>query len=208
MPKKDTRTRILVSSLLLFNDHGEPGTTTNEIADEVDISPGNLHYHFRKKSDLVEALLVEFMADARRVLEPPDEPTTLDDFWVFLHLLLETLAAYRFLLRDMETLVSTYPKVGRALRHFSNGLTAIMQLYVDALSRNGVLQIDVGHIETTSRNLVVVALFSERYDEVSGDAGSADDAALRIARSVLTMLLPYASDESAEHLAALSDHYR
>ena len=84
----DTRKRILVTSLLLFNEHGEPATTTNEIADEVDISPGNLHYHFRKKRQIVEALLDEFQADARRVLTQP-EHALLDDFWVFLHLLLE-----------------------------------------------------------------------------------------------------------------------
>ena len=98
-----TRNRILVASLLLFNEHGEPGTTTNEIADEVDISPGNLHYHFQKKRQIVEALLDEFSADAKRVLVVPDD-ATLDDYWVFLHLLLETAAAYRLLLRDLETL--------------------------------------------------------------------------------------------------------
>lgn len=208
MSKRDTRNRILVASLLLFNEHGEPNTTTNEIANEVDISPGNLHYHFHKKSDVVEALLAEFQADARRVLEPPADAATIDDFWVFMHLLLETLAAYRFLLRDMETLVSAYPKVGRALRSFSKGLIAVVQLYLDALDRSQALDIDSGDAALVSRNLVMMAMFSERFDAVTGAASSADDSAMRIARSALAVLRPYAQSGTAEHLAALSEQYR
>ena len=208
MPRRDTRNRILVTSLLLFNEHGEPNTTTNEIADEVDISPGNLHYHFRKKSDLVEALLVEFQADARRVLEPPADEITIDDFWIFVHLLLETLAAYRFLLRDMETLTATYPKVARTLKSFARGLTAIVRLYIESLRSSGQLRIDDHQADVVSRNLVVIAMFSERFDAVSGVTSSADDSAMRIARAVLALLYPFASDDTALHLAALSAHYR
>lgn len=207
--KRDTRTQILVASLSLFNEHGEPNTTTNDIANEADISPGNLHYHFHKKADLVEALLAEFQADVRRVLDPPTgDDTTIDDFWAFLHLLLEVLAAYRFLLRDMETLVSTYPKVGHALKGFSKGLTAIMQLYVEALRRNEFLQVDDSEVPIMSRNLVVIALFSERFDEVSGAGASVDVSALRMARSVLGILMPYSSQEAAQLIAELAERYR
>ena len=138
---RDTRTRILVASLLLFNDKGEPKTTTNEIADAVDISPGNLYYHFHKKSDLVEALLLEFQADARQVLKPPDSSqASLDDFWLFLHHLLELTAAYRFLLRDMETLIVEYPKVRNALKHFARALAASFELYLHAMADSGVIR--------------------------------------------------------------------
>ncbi len=198
-----------MASLLLFNENGEPNTTTNEIADEVDISPGNLHYHFRKKTDIVTALLAEFQADARRLLQPPDaEQTSLDDFWIFLHLLLETTAAYRFLLRDMESLSVAYPKVGNSLKHFARGLTAMFELRLRALAASGVLQIGDDETRIVSRNLAVIALFSERFDALVDASATADDSALRIAGLVLNVLKPYVAGASASHLAELAAHYK
>ncbi len=206
--KRDTRTQILVASLSLFNEKGEPNTTTNDIANEADISPGNLHYHFHKKSLLVDALVAEFQADVRRALQPPtNDETSLDDFWAFLHLLLEVFTAYRFLMRDMETLVSSYPNVGRALKGFSLALIAIMQLYVEALRSSAVLEVSDREVPVMCRNLVVILLFSERFDEISGATSSAEASALRIARSVLGVLLPYSSKESSKLVAALAEHY-
>jgi len=206
--KRDTRTQILVATLSLFNENGEPSTTTNDIANEADISPGNLHYHFNKKSILVEALLAEFQADVRRVLEPPTgDDVTIDDFWAFLHLLLEVLAVYRFLFRDMETLINTYPKVGHALRGFARGLTALMQLYLEALRRNALLAIDNQEMQVVCRNLVVISLFSERFDEITGSTSSTDVSAMRVAQSVLGILQPYASPDAAQFIAELSEHY-
>ena len=199
---------MLVTSLLLFNEQGEPSTTTNAIADELDISPGNLHYHFRRKSEIIDALLAEFQADVRRILEPPPtDNISIDDFWVFLHLLLEVIAGYRFLLRDMETLLGKYPKVGRTLGGFAKGLTAIMQLYLDGLKRNGVLNIDDSEISVASRNLAVIALFSERLNTISGVDHSADAVALETARSVLALLMPYSTGETASVFSELSRQY-
>lgn len=206
---RDTRTRILVASLLLFNEKGVPGTSTNEIADEVDISPGNLHYHFRKKSALVEALLHEFQADARRTLEPPVEQTvSLDDFWVFLHDLLELSAAYRFLFREMESLTSAYPKVGNALKHFARGLTAVFELYLQGLAYGGVIRPAGFDAMLVSRNLAVIALYSERFDALVESSHSPDDSALRIAGSVLSVLVPFVAEDSAAEFSELAGYYR
>ena len=204
--KGNTKNRILVASLLLFNERGEPQTTTNEIADEVDISPGNLHYHFRRKEHIVAALLDEFRADATRVLTAPDtDNVTLDDFWVFLHHLLEFAAAYRFLFRDLETLTESYPSVGHTLGHFAKGLSAMFEIYLRHLAAGGALDMDGRDARLAARNFAVIALFSERFDQLTSAQGDADERALRIAGSILGYLRPFASD--AEDIDDLVGRY-
>jgi len=204
----DTRNRILVASLLLFNEHGEPGTTTNEIADELDISPGNLHYHFRKKAQIVDALLDEFQADAKRVLTPPEvDVVTVDDFWVFLHLLLECTAAYRFLFRDLESLSERHPRVQLVLGRFAKGLATLFELYLRQLAASGLLALGDDEAVIIARNLAVIALFSDRFDGLTRQATTADDSALRIAGSILNVLKPLAAKESAAHIEDLAAHY-
>ena len=47
--KKNTRQLILDTAKRLFNERGYNGVSLKDIADELNISKGNLTYHFRKK---------------------------------------------------------------------------------------------------------------------------------------------------------------
>ena len=53
------RTQILLSAAKLFYTHGYDGTTTRQIADAVGIRQPSLFYHFKKKDDILLAIIDE-----------------------------------------------------------------------------------------------------------------------------------------------------
>ncbi|WP_319535674.1 TetR/AcrR family transcriptional regulator [uncultured Vibrio sp.] len=58
-----TRDKIVYAALELFNQHGERNITTNHIADHIEISPGNLYYHFRNKQEIVREIFALYSAE-------------------------------------------------------------------------------------------------------------------------------------------------
>ena len=104
---RDTRQRILDCALTMFNTQGEPRVTTNHIADELDISPGNLYYHFRNKDDIIEQLFAGYEARMDTALVVPDgRMAELEDIWLQLHLVFECIWDHRFLYRDLVDILS------------------------------------------------------------------------------------------------------
>jgi hypothetical protein len=136
----------------------------------------------------------------------PDN-VSLDDYWVFLHFLLELTAAYRFLFRDLETLSETYPRVDRVLGHFAKGLAASFEIYLRQLAEAGVLELEDREAAVLARNLAVIALFSSRFERLTGATASADDEALRVAGSILTAMRPFAARQSVVLLDELASRY-
>lgn len=58
-----TRDKIIHVALELFNQQGERHVTTNHIAAHMQISPGNLYYHFRNKQEIVRELFALYATE-------------------------------------------------------------------------------------------------------------------------------------------------
>ena len=56
----NTKERIIATAIDLFNLHGTKAISTNHIAKEMGISPGNLYYHFRSKNDIIRSISDNF----------------------------------------------------------------------------------------------------------------------------------------------------
>lgn len=57
-----TRDRVLSSALELFNEGGTAAVSTNHVAAQAGISPGNLYYWFGDKDEIVRELYAQFVA--------------------------------------------------------------------------------------------------------------------------------------------------
>ena len=65
----ETKDKIIAISIKLFNLHGTKSISTNHIAKEMGISPGNLYYHFRSKNDIIRSISNKFSSELGSVLK-------------------------------------------------------------------------------------------------------------------------------------------
>src|SRR6056297_966493 len=156
MSRSRTPDRIAETALQLFNSHGEPNVTTNRIADELDISPGNLHYHFRTKQALIDSLFGRFEHRMLELLSSDvSQSTEIEDAWLFLHLVFETIATYRFIYRDLNELCARSREFQRRFRAILKLSMSTANDLLEGLERAGSLDASIPQREALVRNIVL-----------------------------------------------------
>src|SRR5438552_1789196 len=179
-PKRRTRERIVETSLALFNQFGAPNVTTTVIADELEISPGNLYYHFSNKDEIVNTILERFEKEIEETLAAPaaGESTralTVEDIWLFLHLLFEIIWKYRFFYRDVSDLVSE----NRTLEvHFKQILAhkiATARRLCEGLIDAGEMIASEREMDALSANMILVATYWLSFDFARNPRRTQDD---------------------------------
>lgn len=118
-----TKERILLTSLALFNEHGENGVTSVDIAMELDISPGNLYYHYKGKEQIIKALLQMHQAQMTKILKPYQVVSlSAEDVFYYLHIVIEQLHVFRFFYRSQADIGEKYPSVKRTHQSITSAL--------------------------------------------------------------------------------------
>ena len=209
-----TRDKILLSSLDLFNERGERNVTTNHIAAHLAISPGNLYYHFRNKSDIIYEIFLEYEKLVDFYLDIPEQrPITLDDLMFYLESVFNGLWSYRFFHRDLEYLLDSDQRLRNDYRQFTDRCLDAMGRIFEKLSEAGIIMPQNEDLRSAMA-LNVWLVITNWMAYLKSAHASEEDGTLTLTHlkqgiyQVLTLEVPYLTDDYRDQVMEIREKYR
>jgi len=100
----DTKSKILKCALELFNSTNTQASTTNHISKKMGISPGNLHYHYKNREEIIRELYKNMQREY--TLLPHEFPNTINELFKANEKSFKIQHKYRFFYRELLFLLS------------------------------------------------------------------------------------------------------
>ena len=203
-PPRRTRERILELSLKLFNEIGEPNVTTTTIAEEMEISPGNLYYHFRNKDDIINSIFSQFEQEiGKRLRFPDDHRATIDEMWSYLRYMIEFTWRYRFLYRDLNDLLARNRTLEMQFRQIISHKTHFAEQFCQQLVEGGEMVATPEEIRVIATNIGVIGTYWLSYQFVMNPRKYNDQEAIRtelhqVSVQIISLMAPFLRGRSRQ----------
>ncbi len=200
------REHILVVSLELFNTEGEAGLTAVDVANELDISPGNLYYHFRGKEQIVEELFARFEDKLQVLLREPVESlslASLEDNWLRFYLILEQMHSYRFFYRNLNDLLLKYPFLQRRFTRLIDLKYDFVHSLLQHLVEEGVFEtrnIKAVGVDDLADAIVLTMIYWFNYQDLRQRSLSRHDYIQSAVMQVMAQVAPYIAESKGQFM--------
>ena len=208
-----TRDRILNTSLALFNDEGEAHTTTIDIANEMDISPGNLYYHFKGKDEIIAELFQQYeLALSSTLTAPIEQPlsadrTNVENNWYYLYVVMEEMYQYRFLYHNLDDILARYPDIRRGFKRLIQLKRAALFAICQTLLQQAVIDARDQQLLGLVDNMTLTLTFWFNYDQLLHDDREPQVTIHQGVLQLLTMVAPYLGDDQLNFYRDCEDIY-
>jgi AcrR family transcriptional regulator len=201
-----TKDKILQYSLQLFNEEGEQNVTPVDIANVLEISPGNLYYHFKGKDPIIKQLFLDFEEEFKMVLNAPiQKPLELADNWVYFYILFEEIADFRFFYRNLQGLLERYPDLERRFKALVSLKIKTMASLIDALNKSGFIAISKIEAAQMAERFALQLTYWPNYQTLVDNSVSTPVSIHKGVFGLISQLTPYVVEGREEFLTLLSN---
>lgn len=197
--------KILIKAVELFNEQGIASTSPNNIAAALAISSGNLTYHFKTKSSLIEAVYERMHADSQNFIKL-EGYLTLDDFRKIMVRFRDFMVEYRFFFQDLFFILQNYPEVGK-LYEESNLLRlkqgrSLFEYYIE--TDRMIPEIDGINYDFLMHNVWMVGAFWNLQRKIF-TSGEIVGRSMDLVGMTWYMILPYLTEKGKEEYRQIND---
>ncbi len=195
-PSKGAATRALIveTALRLFNEENASDVSTNQIAAEAGISPGNLYYYFRNKEEIIRALFPDIRDGiAEPLTYPKGEPISAERMANDYLSAIEVLWAYRFFFADLIGLGQRDPELGAMIQTLQDDTIMTMgNMYRDIMDQGDMVAVDKKTNELLALNSFLVWFSWVSFmDRASDPRGQREQRLADGALACLAIIDPY-----------------
>ncbi|EAY27264.1 TetR/AcrR family transcriptional regulator [Microscilla marina] len=134
-----TKEKIVQMAIEIFNKKGIKNTTSRDIADALEISRGNLSYHYKCKTDLIEDVY-KYIFESKEIEILPNGLVTLHHFHALFKQMIDFQDRYRFFFLDIIEILRDYPAVGKLYRERAHRRTAQGRALINYYIGSGLFQ--------------------------------------------------------------------
>ncbi|WP_161622689.1 TetR/AcrR family transcriptional regulator [Cesiribacter andamanensis] len=169
----ETKEYILTNATELFNRQGFTASSLRQTAAYLDMSDGNLRYHFSSKEMLVMDIFRQMKQELEFMFEPANpgsEKLQLEELHQQFRAVFFTMYRYKFLFIETPLLVQQYPAFKKLYQALKRAHKAFIKTAVRALSKGQAptSQLSARREEQLAEQLFIISDSWIRYVELEG----------------------------------------
>ena len=158
---------ILETARKLFNESNTQAVTTNHMAKAMGISPGNLHYHYKNREEIIRLLYTQMRE--KMTLSIDKLPKTLDELNEHQKTLIGIQWEYRFFFREILFLFSRDSELEKIYIIDNVAHRSRIKMTMESFVRSGELEIrDEGLLEYMVDSILMSWQFYTSYMQTLG----------------------------------------
>lgn len=185
-----TKEKIIESSILLFNKDGIVNVRLQHIADQTEISVGNLAYHYYSKAAIIKEIVIQLNELLEPIIDEQKVFPGLMDFDTQLARYYHLLMKYSFFFIDNLEIRRNYPKQYPIQEEITNHITHQIHNWLLKNEKDGILikELRYDHYSIIAHTIWMIITF---YLTRPIDHGSPEDSERVFKEMVWSQILPH-----------------
>jgi len=200
-----TSDKIVQTALQLFNEQGERNISTNHIANHLNISPGNLYYHFRNKQEIITHIFHLYADELLTQFSPIDNQLeSVAMFKGYLDSIFNLMWKYRFFYANLPQILQQDPQLQCSYIEVQQKTKRNLRLIFSTFIERKLIVIEQQELNTVITSLhMIISCWLSYQSSIALNSDITETIIRQGMRQLTAMLKPFSTPKGKQQLEQL-----